>query len=301
MSTPNSLEKAYRGAAAALLTPEEYVEAVKVKIGTDPLTYKSRVWLHGNLSPTAKDPTAEPDKDENGYDIEDDDECAVKAGDPEANLLSSDLSYNGGNFLGEPHHAPVLDLDVKHMYVPSSTEGKAHLYLDVPIPWSKYVKLLQIMAECGILEQGYVDASIARGYSAVRLPWISKAKVEAVQNPTPSVAPPSVMDNFKIEADDTLEQGQVKHLKVDGGVTIGPAKMETIGHLKKGSLTVDPADGGKWHYFPAGSVGKIDMVAEEEDDMTFSDSMKKFGMTYTAGATYTVSPSTLKFWGGGFS
>ena len=71
-------------------------------------------------------------------------------------------------------HTPVLDIDVPAALVPSSTPGKHHLYLDVPMTWETYVKLLDVMAEAGILEPGYVGASKARGFTAVRLPWIRK-------------------------------------------------------------------------------------------------------------------------------
>jgi hypothetical protein len=76
---------------------------------------------------------------------------------------------------GERYHQPVLDLDGEHYYIPSSTPGHAHLYLNCePIPWELYCKLLDVMAECGILEPKYVDVSKRKGYTAVRLPWVKK-------------------------------------------------------------------------------------------------------------------------------
>ena len=75
----------------------------------------------------------------------------------------------------DPFHTPVLDIDFPAALVPSSTPGKYHLYLDMPMPWEKYVKLLDVMAEVGILEPGYVGASKARGFTAVRLPWVRKS------------------------------------------------------------------------------------------------------------------------------
>lgn len=41
--------------------------------------------------------------------------------------------------------------------------------------WSRYVDLLNALARAGVVEQGYVDSSLERGYTAVRLPWIKKA------------------------------------------------------------------------------------------------------------------------------
>ena len=34
--------------------------------------------------------------------------------------------------------------------------------------------LLTAMADCGIVEEGYVRASYAKGFSAVRVPWLAK-------------------------------------------------------------------------------------------------------------------------------
>ena len=71
-------------------------------------------------------------------------------------------------------HTPVLDMDIPATLVPSSTPGKNHLYLNAPMTWDQYCKLLDVLAEVGILEPGYVSASKARGFTAVRLPWIQK-------------------------------------------------------------------------------------------------------------------------------
>lgn len=75
-------------------------------------------------------------------------------------------------------HAPALDIDVPHSLTPSSTPGHGHLFIDVPMPWKKYKKLLKVMGECGILEKGYVDASIRRKGSFLRLPWIKKVTTD---------------------------------------------------------------------------------------------------------------------------
>lgn len=74
----------------------------------------------------------------------------------------------------DDYHYPVLDLDIDTMHLASSTEGHAHLYINKKMGWTQYVKLMQAMADAGILEQGYVHAAIDRGYSAVRLPWVRK-------------------------------------------------------------------------------------------------------------------------------
>lgn len=71
-------------------------------------------------------------------------------------------------------HKPVLDIDMPVKAIPSSTPGHFHLYIDKEMSWDDYVKLMKVMAEVGILEEGYVNASISREYSACRLPWVKK-------------------------------------------------------------------------------------------------------------------------------
>lgn len=84
-----------------------------------------------------------------------------------ANVVSSETTF--GDL-----HKPVLDLDFPHRYEPSSTPGHGHLYLNNSIPWEAYERLLDAMAECRILEPGYVDASKKRKATFVRLPWVIK-------------------------------------------------------------------------------------------------------------------------------
>jgi len=86
----------------------------------------------------------------------------------EANLITSIVADNSGM------HRPVLDIDVPCVLVPSSTPGHFHLYIDKPMSWKTYHALLCALGEAGILEGGYVGASIERGHTAVRLPWVSK-------------------------------------------------------------------------------------------------------------------------------
>lgn len=86
----------------------------------------------------------------------------------EANVVTS-LRQDG-------KHALVLDIDYEAFLVESSTAGHYHLYLDVPggIPHNRWEKLMTALAKAGVIEAGYADASINRGYTAVRLPWIKK-------------------------------------------------------------------------------------------------------------------------------
>lgn len=71
-------------------------------------------------------------------------------------------------------HRPVLDIDFPAAVIPSTTPGHGHLYIDKPMTWDQYERLLNVLAEVGIIEQGYANASIERQHTAVRLPWVKK-------------------------------------------------------------------------------------------------------------------------------
>lgn len=75
-------------------------------------------------------------------------------------------------------HALVLDIDHPTWLMPSTTPGHYHLYVDVPggITNEKYKTLLEALANAGVIEWGYASASIARGFTSVRLPWVQKEK-----------------------------------------------------------------------------------------------------------------------------
>ena len=74
------------------------------------------------------------------------------------------------------YHRPVLDIDFPAALVPSTTPGHFHLYLDRALSWDDYEKLLRVLAEVGIIEQGYANVSIERRHTAVRVPWIRKGQ-----------------------------------------------------------------------------------------------------------------------------
>jgi hypothetical protein len=92
--------------------------------------------------------------------------------EPSDGINDADLVISRGNDM----HYPVIDLDVPAMLIKSTTEGHSHLYINVAVPWTRYVRLLEALVWAGIVEPGYVNAAIARGYSAARLPWIRKNK-----------------------------------------------------------------------------------------------------------------------------
>jgi hypothetical protein len=77
----------------------------------------------------------------------------------------------------EQLHQVVVDIDHAAHLVSSSTPDHWHLYVEIPggVPQSAYFDWLRASAKIGLLQQGYVDASIARGHSDLRLPWVTKA------------------------------------------------------------------------------------------------------------------------------
>lgn len=65
-------------------------------------------------------------------------------------------------------HLPCLDIDYDAQLVESSTPGHFHLFLNKPVPWRKYKRLLRALAACDLIEPGYARASIARRATFLR-------------------------------------------------------------------------------------------------------------------------------------
>jgi hypothetical protein len=106
-------------------------------------------------------------------------DARVVVDDPEiANTISSRLHPDDEakqrRFVRGGWHTLALDVDHPVTVVPSTTEGHFHLYIDVPMPWDDYCRLMIAMSDAGIVEPGYVDASIDRGASFLRLPGVKK-------------------------------------------------------------------------------------------------------------------------------
>jgi hypothetical protein len=77
--------------------------------------------------------------------------------------------------LGNAHQV-MLDLDGSHVYVPSNTEGHAHLIFRKHVSWEKYIRFLRACVDVGILEPGYVHAAESRGETWLRTPWTAKGE-----------------------------------------------------------------------------------------------------------------------------
>lgn len=70
----------------------------------------------------------------------------------------------------ETMHLPVIDIDYQAHLVPSRTPGHYHLYLERPISWGKYKNVLRALADAGLIERGYCEASISAKQSFARVP-----------------------------------------------------------------------------------------------------------------------------------
>lgn len=93
----------------------------------------------------------------------------VPADRRDAEVVSSEL-------VDSKLHAPVLDIDFPAVLLPSSTLGHYHLYLNKPMTWRQYKRLLKALAKANVIEKGYAKASIRRRHTAVRVPWKKKGK-----------------------------------------------------------------------------------------------------------------------------
>lgn len=74
-------------------------------------------------------------------------------------------------------HTVMLDVDLPVKAIESSTPGHFHLYIEHPMTWRQYKKLLRALAAAGIIEKGYYKMSVRRKHTALRLPGIKKKNV----------------------------------------------------------------------------------------------------------------------------
>lgn len=83
-----------------------------------------------------------------------------KRGD--ADLISSECV--------DGQHAPTIDIDLPCRLYESGTPGHFHLYIDQPMSWRKYKKLLKALWKAGVVERSYYKFATARKSSFLRLP-----------------------------------------------------------------------------------------------------------------------------------
>ena len=98
------------------------------------------------------------------------DEVRLRVPLDEANLVAS--------LRGDGLHSPAFDIDSPVHVIPSSTPGHHHLYLERPITWRTYRRLLRALHRAGYVESGVYWRSLDRGATFLRLPWIRKTADE---------------------------------------------------------------------------------------------------------------------------
>lgn len=86
----------------------------------------------------------------------------------EATLVGSRTVYD------DFEHQPVLDIDFPAALVPSTTPGHFHLYLNHTMTWGDYSKLLGVLHEVGIIEDGFYKMAMKREQTFVRMPGVKK-------------------------------------------------------------------------------------------------------------------------------
>lgn len=74
-------------------------------------------------------------------------------------------------------HSLLLDVDYP-VFLARSTNGNSHLFMDVPhgLSNSALKEILEVLAKHGVIEAGYANASIERGYTSLRRPGRRKGR-----------------------------------------------------------------------------------------------------------------------------
>ena len=71
-------------------------------------------------------------------------------------------------------HYPIFDLDVPHVYVPSTTKGHGHLIIQKKMSLESMLALYAELVDHGLMGPGFAEATRIRGFASIRLPWIKK-------------------------------------------------------------------------------------------------------------------------------
>lgn len=104
----------------------------------------------------------------------DEDRWPVDEDFPETANLVASLTDKGT-------HMPIIDLDFPHVYMPSTSNGHAHLYLDVEMSRFKLYLLLATLAFCGIIEKEHFIWTLRRGATFMRKSDVIKTPEETIK------------------------------------------------------------------------------------------------------------------------
>lgn len=97
---------------------------------------------------------------------------------------------NGPLFSSETEggkHKILIDLDCDHVYVPSSTSGHGHLYVNQELPLNEYLRLLRVLADVNVISYDWYDVVCSNQRAFLRHPDMKKgqwamAVVEALKS-----------------------------------------------------------------------------------------------------------------------
>lgn len=104
---------------------------------------------------------AEPGVDANVNRVEDPDN---------GNLFSSQLERSN-------LHAPAIDVDLPCRLIPSSTPDHYHLYIDFPMTWRQYKRILKALAKAGVIEPMFYEMARKRKATFLRKPGVRKRRL----------------------------------------------------------------------------------------------------------------------------
>ncbi len=93
-----------------------------------------------------------------------------------ANLVSSLTKFDT--------HMVTIDVDHPALLVPSSSPGHFHLFIDTPMNWRSYRKLLKALYKAGVIGRNAYWRSLDRGASFVRPPGVFKTTTEFERSTT---------------------------------------------------------------------------------------------------------------------
>ncbi len=88
----------------------------------------------------------------------------------DANLISSERI--------DGKHLLMLDIDHEHYYAESSTPGHAYLVIHHELDQEAMLEILTVLGKHGIVQTGFMQATLDRGFSALRMPGVSKGNYE---------------------------------------------------------------------------------------------------------------------------
>lgn len=93
--------------------------------------------------------------------------------EPEPNSNKANLV---GSLCADGSHMPALDIDLPCELIPSTTKGHFHLYIDKPMSFMVYKKLVQAFIDAGIVEPNIMKYMELNGMTTLRPSHVKKKK-----------------------------------------------------------------------------------------------------------------------------